>query len=109
MAPFRLYDVGNDWVVTKNLHQSQQRLVECEGAVHPEPLKPTLSLSRIKAAQGRKDSSAKTGYCENEVQIGIFIDDRTLWFESAKKLQKLKEFVEKGDKADKVSWVEIAP
>ena len=109
--------------ILKDFPQTQQRWVECEGVVHPMPLKPTLSplqgcpvsparLARlmtvwIKAAQGISNPAARSGYCQNEVQIGIFIDDRTVWLESSRKrmekaVQKLKEFVERGDKADKV-------
>ena len=56
---------------------------------------------------GQERSRGQKWYCENEVQIGIFVDDRTLWLESSKEhvgeaVQKSKEFVKRGEKADKV-------
>ena len=114
----------------KDVYQSQQRWVECEGVVHLVPLKPTLSLLQgcpaspallaglmtvwMMAAQGKNAPENPRGSCENEVQVGIHIDDRTLWVETPKRrvrkaVQKLKEFVERGDKADKVLGWELHP
>ena len=54
------------------------------------------------------------GCCEDDAQIGIFIDDKSSWLESLKKhvgkaLPKFKEFVEGGDKVDKILGCELHP
>ena len=49
-------------------------------------------------------------YCESKVQVGIYIHDRTMWVETPKRrVRNLKEFVERGDKADKVLGWELHP
>ena len=50
------------------------------------------------------------GSRQTNVQIGIFIDDRTLWLESARNtkhaVRKLQFFVERGDEADRaLGWM----
>ena len=57
----------------------------------------------VRAAQRKNDPEIKSGRCEKEVKIGIWLDDRTLWLKSPRKrvgkvVQKLKENV------DKVGW-----
>ena len=39
----------------------------------------------IMAAQGKSALESQRGYCGNEVRVGIYIDQRTLWVETPKK------------------------